>query len=228
MKFCAALLLGSSLLVSNTHASIEVSSELLLAVGKKEAGDEGSKEEKKEEKKPASPNRAPAAGAAGAAPKPVVQEKYLKITVRSSNNKPESGLVVRYWFISRDMKTMKPSILDGGEANTELKPGGTNVITSDSVKASYTQKPIYFAVTPAAGAGAGAKGAAPKGGAGAPGAKPAEAGGTKIVGYGAQVISKDGKVVAESFSEPSYKVIVGSEGTKPGPLFKAQKDDAAK
>ncbi len=227
MKLCAALLLGSSLLISNTYASIEVSSELLLAVGKKEAGAEGSKEEKKEEKKPAAPSRAPAAGA-GAAPKPMVQEKYLKITVRNSSNKPEGGIVVRYWFISRDMKTMKPAILDGGETNIELKPGGTNVITSEPVKASYTQRQIFFAVTPAAGAGAGAKGGAPKGGAAAPGAKPVEAGGTKIVGYGAQVISKDGKVVAESFSEPAYKPVVGSEGTKPGPLFKAQKDDEAK
>lgn len=225
MKLCAALLLGTSLLASNTYASIEVSTELLLAAAKKEAGGEGAKEDKKEEKKPAAPGRAPAAGAA---PKAMVQEKYLKITVRNSSNKPEGGLVVRYWFISRDMKTMKPSILDGGEANTELKPGGTNVITSEPVKASYTQRQIFFAVTPAAGAGAGAKGGAPKGGAAAPGAKPAEAGGTKIVGYGAQVISKDGKVVAESFSEPAYKPIVGSEGTKPGPLFKAQKDDEAK
>lgn len=227
MRISSTLLLGTCLLVSNTYASIEVSSELLLSVGKKESGDEASKEEKKEVKKPASPARA-AAPAAGAPPKPMVQEKYLKITVRNSSNKPEGGLVVRYWFISRDMKTMKASVLDGGETTTELKPGGTNVITSDSVKASYTQKQIFFAVAPAGGAGAGAKGAAPKAPAAAPGAKPVEAGGTKIVGYGAQVIGRDGKVVAESFSEPAYKPIVGSEGTKPGTPFKSAKDDEAK
>lgn len=216
MKVFATLFIGSSLFLTNTYASIEVATELVSASEKKEAGADGGADGKKA----GPPAAAPAAGAAA---KPVNQEKALKITVRNASNKPEGGLLVRYWIIGRDMKTMKPSLMDGGEASTELKPSATTVITSEPVKASYTQRQVYVAV--AAAGGAGAKGGAPKGGASA---KPAEAGGTKIVGYGAQVINKDGKVISEFFSEAAYKQIVGSEGNKPGPLFKAPKPEEAK
>jgi hypothetical protein len=40
----------------------------------------------------------------------------------------------------------------------------------------------------------------------------------KISGYSAQVV-KDGKVIAESFTEPSFKKLIGSEGNKPGDAF---------
>ena len=61
----------------------------------------------------------------------------------------------------------------------------------------------------------------------APPAKQAEASGTKISGYAVQVINKEGKVVAESFLESGYKQLVGSDGNKPGPLFKKPEAEPA-
>ena len=214
MKYPVLALLGLPLFVLTANASIDLSIEMLGAIEKKDASAEKPGGEKSgEEKKLAVGGPA----SAGAAPKAIKQEKALKITVRNASNKPEGGLLVRYWIISRDMKTTKLALFDGGESNTDLKPNGVNVITTDPVKSSYTQKSVFIAAPAAGGKGAPAKGA--------PAAKPVEAGGIKIVGYGAQVISKDGKVVAESFSEQAYKQFVGAEGNKPGPLFKAAKSE---
>lgn len=201
MKFTPVFLAVSLLVAANASASIEVKAELVNSAEKKEAGAPDAKDD-----------AAKGAGAAGAAAKGVSQEKALKITIHNASAKPEAGLIVRYWFIGRDMKTMKAALLDGGESNTDLKPNGTNIVTSDAVKSSYTMRSSFAA-----------KGGDAKGGAKP---TPAEAGGTKISGYGAQVIKAD-KVVAQFFSEPAYQSVVGSQGNKPGPLFKAAKPDDA-
>jgi hypothetical protein len=194
----------------NASASIEVSADLVDAKEKKEAGTPDAKDDASKGATPGAPT--PGAAGGGAA-KGISQEKALKITVHNASAKPEAGLIVRYWFIGRDMKTMKAALLDGGESTTDLKPNGTNVITSDAVKSSYTMRSSF-----AAKGGGEAKGAAKP--------APAEAGGTKISGYGAQVLKAD-KVVAQFFSEPAYQSVVGSEGNKPGPLFKAAKPEDA-
>jgi hypothetical protein len=207
MKITPVFFVISVLCAASASASIEVKAELVNSTEKKEAGAADTKDD-------AAKGAAPGAGAAGpaGAPKGVSQEKALKITVHNASAKPEAGLIVRYWFIGRDMKTMKAALLDGGESTTELKPNGTTVVTSDPVKSSYTMRSSF----------------ASKGGDAKGGAKPAppEAGGTKISGYGAQVIKAD-KVVAQFFSEPAYQSVVGSGGNKPGPLFKAAKPEDA-
>ena len=127
------------------------------------------------------------------------QEKMLLIAVRNASKRFENELIVRYWFIGRDMKTMRPVLMDGGEASADLKPNATFNLTSDSVKGTVTRKSI------------------------SPG-KMAEATGVKVVGYVVQTI-KGGRVIGEAFQEPSYKKLVGSEGKNPGPFFKVTKPD---
>jgi hypothetical protein len=211
MKLTPIFALTTCLMISSASASIEVSAELINSTEKKEAPADASADDKKQS---AQAGAAAAGGAAPGTPKPVNQEKALKINVHNASGKPEPGLTVRYWFISRDMKTMKPALLDGGESSADLKPNGTTVVISDPVKASYTQRQVFM---PKAAGGGGAKTPAPK---------PVEAGGTKVVGTAAQVI-RGGKVVAEYFSEAAYKELVGSKGNNPGPLYKAPKPEEA-
>jgi hypothetical protein len=206
MKLTALVVLGTCIALSHASAKIEVAAEIVTTHEKKDPAEGGT-----DAKKTASP------AAPGAAPKPIAQQKAIAITVRNASPKPEAGVLVRYWFIGRDMKTMKNTLLDGGESTADLKPGSASVITSEPTKSTYTPKQVFVpaaAVKP--GMGGGAKGGQPA----APPAKQAEASGTKISGYAVQVINKDGKVVAETFLESGYKQLIGSDGIKPGPLFK--------
>lgn len=146
------------------------------------------------------------------------QDKALKVTIRNVGSKAEAGTTVRYWMMGRDMKTMKPTVLGGGESSVNLTPNGTETVISEPVKSTFTTRQVFVA-SPAAGGKAGAAKPPAGGAGGAGGGKPAEASGVKIIGYGVQVI-KDGKVVSESFTEPSFKTVVGSDGTKPGEAYK--------
>lgn len=204
MKLTPLVVLGTCFALSHASAKIDVTAEIVTAHEKKDSAEGGA-----DAKKPAAPT------APGAAPKPINQEKAVAITLRNASAKPEAGVLVRYWFIGRDMKTMKNALLDGGESTTDLKPGSSIVITSEPTKSTYTQKQVFVPAAAAAkpGMGGGAK-------VGLPPAKQAEASGTKISGYAVQVINKEGKVIAESFLESGYKQLIGSDGNKPGPLFK--------
>ncbi len=188
-KATVLALLSTAALFCRASAAVEVTAEVVISHEKKEASAE------KEEKKP------------GMAPKAAAQEKALKIAVKSS--KPESGAVVRYWFVGRDMKTNKVALLDGGESPANIKANSDEIIVSKAVKVSY--QPKSFSAKPG-----GAKGAAPAGGA---------SDSIKLAGYGVQVI-KENAVIAEFFSEPSVKQIVGSTGKAPGPLFHAPEPEA--
>lgn len=191
IKVTALALLSTAALFCQASASVEVSAEVVASHEKKEASGE------KEEKKP------------GMAPKATAQEKSLKITVKSS--KPESGTVVRYWFVGRDMKSNKVALLDGGEAPANLKGSADEIITTKAVKVSSKPKSA-FAAKP------GAKPAAPAGGAAANDS-------IKLAGYGVQVI-KENAVIAEYFSEPGVKQVIGSTGKTPGALFQAPEPEA--
>lgn len=195
IKATALALLSTSALFCQASASVEVSAEVVASHEKKEASGE------KEEKKP------------GMAPKATAQEKALKITVKSS--KPESGTVVRYWFVGRDMKSNKVALLDGGESPANLKGTADEIITTKAVKVSSKPKSA-FAAKP--GAKPGAAPAAPAGGA-------AASDSIKLVGYGVQVI-KENAVIAEFFSEPGVKQVIGSTGKTPGALFQAPEPEA--
>ena len=214
MKLTTLVVLGTCIALSHASAKIEVTAEIVTAHEKKDSAEGG-----------AAAKKTAAPAAPGAAPKPIAQEKAMTITLRNASAKPEAGVLVRYWFIGRDMKTMKNALLDGGESTADLKPGSSIVITSEPTKSTYTQKQVFVPAAAAAkpGMGGGAKGGQPA----APPAKQAEASGTKISGYAVQVINKEGKVVAESFLESGYKQLVGSDGNKPGPLFKKPEAEPA-
>ena len=136
----------------------------------------------------------------------------LTVTVRNASSRPEQGITLRYWIIGRDPKTSKPALLDGGEAQLNVKSNGVEVVTSEPVKTTYTPPSLFKQ------AGA-ARPAAP-----APKPPAAEEGrtvaptGLRIAGFAIQAV-KDGKVVAENVQDSSIKALIGSEGSKPGPLF---------
>jgi hypothetical protein len=192
IKASVLALVSTAALFCQASAAVEVTAEVVISREKKEASAE------KEEKK------------LGMAPKAATaQEKGLKIAVRSS--KPESGAVVRYWFVGRDMKTNKVALLDGGESPADIKANAEEIIVTKAVKVAKPK--------PGGAAKPGAKpGAAPAGGAGA-------ADSVKLAGYGVQVI-KENAVIAEVFSEPGVKQVIGSNGKTPGPLFHAPEPEA--
>ena len=128
------------LLAVQSHAGIEIATELKNAVVEKKAGDaEGGQ--------PAAKNAQP--------------EKALSITVRNTSNKPETGLTVRYWYFGRNMKTNKQDTIGGGESPVSLKPNGSEVLTGAGVQGNYVpqmflNKPAAPAAAPKPGDAAGA------------------------------------------------------------------------
>jgi len=108
------------------------------------------------------------------------------LNIRLDNNSAESfdGLQVQYWFFGRDMKSRDVTVIKTGERKSTLAPRGKEVVESESVTSSYVEEHYE------------------KKGRGKPTKVPAS--GAKIMGYGVKV-TKDGKVLAEYYSEPSYK-----------------------
>ena len=134
----------------------------------------------------------------GAKPAPVMrQSKQLKITLRKSSSSDfQSQLVVKYWIIGRDTKTMKAVAASVGEARWDVKPSDRGKeILSEPYHGSYALK------SPAP----------PKKPAGAAPAMEAttQTPSVKVVGYGVKVLLAD-KVVAEAYSEEPFKAGIES------------------
>jgi hypothetical protein len=190
------------LFFSTTHAAVEVRGTLVPA---REKGEDG-------KPKPSAP------AGRGGGPKPIEQNRVLEVTVRNQGSKPEAGITVRYWFVGRDAKTSKLVLLDGGESQINLRPNGTEIITSEQVKSKWTPRPAFVQPPARTSNGKPATGLATP--------PPKEATGTRISGYAVQVIH-EGKVIASDVMDDSIKKLIGSDGNKPGPLFKADKSEAA-
>jgi hypothetical protein len=140
------------------------------------------------EEKPTMPAGGPAKPGAKPAP-PMKQSKQLKITLRKSSSSDfQSQLVVKYWIIGRDTKTMKPVVASVGESKWDVKP-------SDRGK-EILSEPYYGSYT--------VKSPSQKPGAAAPAMGAAQAPSIKVVGYGVKVLLAD-KVVAEAYSEEPFK-----------------------
>ena len=201
MKVSPLILLLALFSLSPATASVEVRGNLVPTRGKGEDG---------KPKPPTSAQR-------GGGPKPIEQNRVLEMMVRNQSSKPEPGILVRYWFVGRDAKTSKLVLLDGGESHVNLKPNGTEVITSEPVKSAWTPRPTFVQPpSPAAKGGRPVAGPAPS--------APKEATGTRISGYAVQVI-RDGKVIASDVMDDSIKTLIGSDGVTPGRLFKAEKSE---
>lgn len=210
MKTTASVFLTTAITLLSplkASAAIEIFGELKETKEAKDSADQGGGDAAPVKK---APPAAPTGGGMG--PRTVTQNKALNILVRNASKLPEGDITVRYWFIGRDMKTKKITLVDGGEKKVSLKPNGEELIVSEPVKSKFTQRSNYVQIGKAPTAGA-------KPAAGA--AKPQESDGIKLSSYAIQAI-KNNKVVAENIMEPSFKTLIGSEGNKPGPLFQAK------
>lgn len=197
------LLLGVSI-VSTASAALELSGEFLPYREKREPG----------EKAPP-----PAPMKYGAGPRPITQNKVLSVTVRNGSSRPEAGITVRYWIIGKDPKNSKPALLDGGEAQVNLKPNGVEVITSEPVKTTYTPPSVFKlpGIRPSAPE-------APKVATITEDGKAVAPTGLRISSFAIQAI-RDGKVISENIQDMGVKKLIGSEGKTPGPLFSVDRPE---
>lgn len=191
MRITFVILVLLQLVVFQASAFIEVTAEIIPYREKKVAASSGSSVSAGAQP-PVPVSTKPSKGGEN-------QEKVLDISVHNGSKRFENELIVRYWFIGRDMKTFQSTLLDGGESSASLKPHETLKITSDPVKGSVTRKQI------------------------SPG-KMGEATGVKVAGYAVQVI-RAGKVLAEAYQESVYKKVIGSEGKNPGAFFRVDRPD---
>jgi hypothetical protein len=115
------------------------------------------------------------------------------LTIRLTNNSAESfdGLVVKYWFFGRDVTGQEVKVLNHGERKSSLTPRGKDFVESETVSSSYVEAHSEISGAGSRGRGGGA-------------AKRVPASGQKILGYAVQVL-QGGKVLAETYNEPSYK-----------------------
>ena len=120
------------------------------------------------------------------------------LTIKLFNNSSETfdHLVVRYWFLGHDMKDHKITVLSQGERKSALTARGSDTVESESATSAYTE--AHSEVKK----GKGSKGS--KGGKG--GTTKVPASGKKIIGFAVQVLNGT-QIVAEEYSEPSYKAI---------------------
>ncbi len=122
------------------------------------------------------------------------QSRSLTISLQNTSKEQMDGLVVKYWFFGRNMKTKDTQLLKKGERKSSLAPGAKDEVESEDVTSTYTEKHVEVS------AAKGGKGGTNR----MPTAKKVEASGEKLAGYAVQVV-QGGKVVAEYYSEPSLK-----------------------
>ena len=110
------------------------------------------------------------------------QIRSLKITLNNNSAEAFDGLAVKYWFLGREAKEPTVKVLAEGERKSSLIPRGKDLVESESVSKRYTEERVDRG-------------------------KKVPASGEKISGYAVRVM-KDGKVLAEYYSEPSYKTLI--------------------
>lgn len=123
--------------------------------------------------------------------------QHRSLTIKLSNNSSEliDGLMVKYFFLGHDMKDHKIKVLKAGERKAAIPPRGMETVESEEVATNFTEAHLQ----PSKGKGKGGKSSMKK----------IPASGEKIIGYAVKVMLGS-NVAAESYSEPSYKKIVGA------------------
>lgn len=121
------------------------------------------------------------------------QVRSLKIQLDNNSNEALDALSVKYWFIGRAMLGHDNKVLVEGERKSTLPPRGREVVESEEVSKKFVEahtemKGKTMTKVPASG--------------------------DKILGYAVRVL-KDGKVLAEYYSEPSYKDLVSPSEKAP-------------
>jgi len=119
----------------------------------------------------------------------------LKFTLQNGTKESQT-LTLRYWIIGKDTKSNKTSSIAGKDEAVSLNPNETKAIESTDYRDQLRpeQNPKGFGLPVWTG--------------------------SKITGWGVQLI-KDNKVVSEKFSNPSFDKVVGATGTEePAPAYK--------
>ena len=124
------------------------------------------------------------------------QVRSLKIRLDNNSNESFDGLEVKYWFFGRGMKESQVKVLKSGERKATIGPRGKEIVDSEEVSSSYVEE--HYETQRGGGGNRG--GGNNRGGR----AKKVEASGEKISGYAVKIM-KDGKVMAETYSEMSFK-----------------------
>ncbi len=137
------------------------------------------------------------AGARGQPSFDKTQTRSLKIRVDNNSKEAFDGLVIKYWFLGHGMTEHGTKILVEGERKATIAPRGKENVESEVVTKQYVEAHSNVA----ARGRVGAMGAATK----------VPASGEKLVGYAVRAL-KDGKVLAEYYSDLSYKEIIDKPG----------------
>jgi hypothetical protein len=122
----------------------------------------------------------------------IAQHRSLTIKLTNTSNDSIDGVVVKYFFIGRDMKDQKLKVLQHGERTASLAPRKTEAVESEDAVNTYTE--AHSEVSKSKG-----------------GARSNLRGGTKVtkvLGYAVQAFIGN-KLEAEQYSEQSYKKVVG-------------------
>jgi hypothetical protein len=131
------------------------------------------------------------------------QVQTLKIRLENSSTKDSfDNLVVKYWFFGRSMTERGVKVLVEGERKVSLAARAKELVESEVVTKSYTEahNNLVMGGNPVRGGGQG-------GGQGAVQSVKVPASGEKIMGHAVRLMN-DGKVVAEHFSDVTYKAII--------------------
>ena len=124
------------------------------------------------------------------------QAQALKIRLENSSTKDSfDNLVVKYWFFGRSMTERGVKVLVEGERKVSLAARAKELVESEVVTKSYTEAHNNLVM--------GGQG----GGQGAVQSVKVPASGEKIMGHAVRLMN-DGKVVAEHFSDVTYKAII--------------------
>ena len=126
------------------------------------------------------------------------QTQSLKIQLDNSSTKESfDSLVVKYWFFGHGMTEHGTKVLVEGERKASLAPRAKELVESEIVTKQSTE----------AHASAPVKGKTGGGGAGAGASNRVPATGEKLTGHAVRLM-KDGKMIAEYYSDSSLKAIL--------------------
>ncbi len=121
------------------------------------------------------------------------QSRSLTIALQNTSKEAMDGLVVKYWFFARNMKSKDIKVVMKGERKSSIAPASKDEVESESATSIYTEKHVEVS---AARSG--------RGGANRTTIKKIEASGDKLAGYAVQLVQGT-KIIAEYYSEPSLK-----------------------
>lgn len=130
------------------------------------------------------------------------QVQTLKIRLENSSTKDSfDNLVVKYWFFGRSMTERGVKVLGEGERKVSLAARAKELVESEVVTKSYTEahNNLVMGGNPVRGGQGGGQGAVQS--------VKVPASGEKIMGHAVRLMN-DGKVVAEHFSDVTYKAII--------------------